>query len=285
MERAVTRFATNAAVFGSGQREEQDGRTVHWGEMWRHEMLDALERDPIVIVPVGSVEQHGPHCPMDVDISHTQALAVDVALAITDFPVIVAPPAWIGLTHYNMGEVGTITVSPETYIAYLSDIVRSIWANGFHRIIMLNGHGGNRDITRVVSTKLAEEDLWALAITYWEMVPDILTAEAETDPGFIGHGGEWETSLQLYLRPALIDRERMVADPERPGFSDEIRRFASFPERRREREHGVHGSPLTARAEKGERLFTAARDMLIEVCREYHALPVRGYREFGSHCP
>jgi creatinine amidohydrolase len=253
--------------------------------MWRHEFLEALKHDPVVIVPVGSVEQHGPHCPMDVDISHTQALAVDTALAIDDFPVIVAPPVWIGLTHYNMGEVGTITASVETYIALLSEICRSIWANGFHRIILVNGHGGNRDIIRVVSTKLAEEDIWMLPITYWEAVWDVMIDHADTDPGFIGHGGEWETSLQFYLRPDMIDRSRMVADPERPGFTDDIRKFTGFPERRREREHGVHGNPMTASAEKGERLFTAARDKLIEVCRQYHAQPVRGYREFGSHCP
>jgi creatinine amidohydrolase len=278
-------MVSDVSVFGRGQRESHDGKTVHWQEMWRHELLAAIEKDPVVIVPVGSVEQHGPHCPMDVDISHTQALAVETARAIDDFPVIVAPPAWLGLTHYNMGEVGTITASVETFIAYLSDICRSIWANGFHRIILLNGHGGNRDIQRVISIKLAEEDIWVLPITHWEMAWDVLHNEADTDFGFIGHGGEWETSLQLYLRPTLIDPEKLVADTERPGFSEEVARFTGFPERRREREHGVHGNPLTASAEKGERLFNAAKDMLIKVCREYHEQPVRGYREFGSHCP
>ena len=277
-------MVSDASVFGAGQRETT-GRSVHWQEMWRHELLAALEDDPVVIVPVGSVEQHGPHCPMDVDISHTQALAVETARAIDDFPVIVAPPVWIGLTHYNMGEVGTITASVETWIALVSEICRSIWANGFKRIILLNGHGGNRDIQRVVSIKLAEEDIWVLPITYWEMAWEVLRNEAVTDHGFIGHGGEWETSLQLYLRPTLIDRERMVADAERPGFSADIQAFTGFPERRREREHGVHGDPTTASAEKGERLFTVARDMLIEVCRQYHAQPIRGYREFGTHCP
>ena len=278
-------MVSDAAVFGAGQRATT-GRTVHWQEMWRHELLEALAHDPVVIVPVGSVEQHGPHCPMDVDISHTQALAVETARAIDDFPVIVAPPVWIGLTHYNLGEVGTITARVETYLALLSDICRSIWANGFRRIVLLNGHGGNRDIIRVVSVKLAEENIWVLPITYWEMVPEVLREAAETDPGFIGHGGEWETSLQLYLRPHLIDRSRMVADAERePRFGDEVLRFTGFPERRREREHGVHGNPLTASADKGERLFQAAKAVLVEVCRQYHAQPVRGYREFGSHCP
>ncbi|HET9016646.1 MAG TPA: creatininase family protein, partial [Thermomicrobiaceae bacterium] len=95
-------MVSDASVFGAGQRAT-GGRTVHWQELWRHELLEALAHDPVVIVPVGSVEQHGPHCPMDVDISHTQALAVETARAINDFPVIVAPPVWIGLTHYNMG--------------------------------------------------------------------------------------------------------------------------------------------------------------------------------------
>ena len=279
-------MVSDVSVFGRGQRAESRHKTVHWQEMWRHELLHALDHDPVVIVPLGSVEQHGPHCPMDVDISHTQALATETALAIDDFPVIVAPPVWIGLTHYNMGEVGTITASVETYIALLSEICRSIWANGFKRIITLNGHGGNRDISRVVSTKLAEEDIWVLPITYWEMVPEVLHDFADTDPGFIGHGGEWETSLQLYLRPTMIDRDKMVPDPERPGFSEEVRRFTGFPERRREREHGVHGSPMTASAEKGERLFTAAKEhadpaFAVNIMQ----LPVREYREFGSHCP
>jgi creatinine amidohydrolase len=275
---------SDVSVFGPGQRSA-GGKTVHWQEMWRHELLAALEDDPVVIVPVGSVEQHGPHCPMDVDISHTQALAVETARSIHDFPVIVAPPIWCGLTHYNMGEVGTITLGVETFIALVSDICRSIWANGFKRIILVNGHGGNRDICRVISIKLAEEDIWVLPITFWEMAMHVLNDEAEDDFGFIGHGGEWETSLQLFLRPTLIDWERAVADPERPGFSAAVRAFTGFPERRKEREHGVHGNPSSASAAKGELLFNTARDMLVRVCREYHEQPVREYREFGSHCP
>ena len=277
-------MVSDVSVFGAGQRAAT-GKTVHWQEMWRHELLAALEDDPVVLVPVGSVEQHGPHCPMDVDISHTQALAVETARAIDAFPVIVAPPIWVGLTHYNMGEVGTITLSVETFIAMVCEICRSIWANGFKRIVLLNGHGGNEAIIQVISIKLAEEDVWVLPITYWNMVRTILIEEADHDKDFIGHGGEWETSLQLYLRPTLIDRSRMVANQRRPGFTDDIRAFTGFPERRREREHGVADNPFPATAEKGERLFTAARDKLIEVCRQYHQLPVRRYREFGSHCP
>lgn len=261
------------------------GKKVLWQEMLRHELLDALEQRPVVIVPIGSVEQHGPHCPQDVDISGPYHLAINAADAIGDFPVIVAPPVLYGFTHYNMGEVGTLTLKLELFIELLCDISRSLWANGFHRIILLNGHGGNEAPTWNASVKLAEEDVWALALTYWHMADDELLAWSDADAGSIGHGGEWETSLQLHLRPNLVDMSLAVKDEWRRHFSPEIQRFAGFPERRREMEHGVMGDPFVASAEKGEKLFNVLVERLVQLCREYHDAEPPRYREFGSHCP
>jgi creatinine amidohydrolase len=259
------------------------GKKVLWQELLRHELLDALRSRPVVIVPVGSVEQHGPHCPQDVDISIPYHLALAAADAIDDFPVIVAPPVTYGFTHYNMGEVGTITLALETFIAVLCDVSRSIWANGFHRIILLNGHGGNEQPTWSAAVKLAEEDVWPLALTYWNMARDELAAWSEADEGSIGHGGEWETSLQLFLRPSLVDMTLAVKDEWRLKFSPEVSRYAMFPERRREMAHGVMGDPFVASPEKGERLFGVLVERLVALCREYHAAEPPRYREFGSH--
>jgi creatinine amidohydrolase len=253
--------------------------------MMRHELLAAIEQRAVVIVPVGSVEQHGPHCPQDVDISVPFHLAVRAAEAIDDIPVIVAPPVVYGFTHYNMGEVGTITLGLELFVNLLCDVSRSIWRNGFKRIVLLNGHGGNQAPTWTASVKLAEEDVWALALTYWNMAADELRAWSEADEGSIGHGGEWETSLQLYLRGHLVDMGRAVKDPWRLKFSPATQRFAQFPERRREMAHGVMGDPFVASAEKGERLFGVLLERLVGLCREYHAEEPPAYFEFGSHCP
>src|SRR5207247_89090 len=84
-----------------------------------------------------------------------------------------------------------------------------------------------------------EEDVWALAITYWTMATDELLAWSEADEGSIGHGGEWETSLQLYLRGELVDMNLAVKDEWRTKFGEDVRRYARFPERRREMAHGV----------------------------------------------
>jgi creatinine amidohydrolase len=261
------------------------GKKVLWQELLRHEHLAALEQRPVVILPVGSVEQHGPHCPQDVDISIPYHLAIRTADAIADFPVIVAPPLMYGFTHYNMGEVGTITLGLELFVNVLCDIARSIWQNGYQRIILLNGHGGNQAPTWTASVKLAEEDVWALALTYWNMAPDELLAMSESDEGSIGHGGEWETSLQLYLRGHLVDMSLAVKDEWRQKFSKPVQRYAQFPERRREMEHGVMGDPHVASAEKGEKLFNVFVDKLSALCREYHDSEAPRYYEFGSHCP
>lgn len=263
----------------------ESGGKILWQEMLRHELLAAMEARAVVIVPVGSVEQHGPHCPLDVDISIPWQLAIRTAAALDDVPVLVAPPVSFGFTHYNMGEIGTITLGLETFIAVLCDVSRSIWANGFRRIVLLNGHGGNEQPAWAAAVKLAEEDVWPLALTYWTMARDELLAWSEADGGSIGHGGEWETSLQLYLRPELVDMDRAVKDPWRTTFTGEVGRFARFPERRREMEHGVMGDPLAATASKGERLFAVLQDRLSALCREYHAVEPPRYREFGSHCP
>jgi creatinine amidohydrolase len=246
----------------------------------RHE-LDAVSKlDPVVIVPTGSVEQHGPHLPFDVDIIDAHAIAAGAADAVEDFPVLVAPPIWTGISHYKQGHPGTITIPLETYVDLVCAVCRSIHGNGFERIVLLNGHGGNRAINQAIAIKLAEEDIFVLPITYWDMVTALLESESETDAGSIGHAGEWETSLQLYLRPILVDRDHMRADEERPDLSPGVRRYTAFAERLRERAGGVHGDPATATAAKGQLLFEASRDELIRAITELHALPVRHYREF-----
>lgn len=264
------------------------GKKVHWQEFWRHELEAAVPKSPVVIVPVGSIEQHGPHCPTDVDISIPFHLAVAVANAIDDFPVLVAPPIWSGFTHYNMGHAGTINLRLETFLALVGDVCRSLKANGFERMILLNGHGGNVAPLRSLSVALAEEDVWALAFPHWELVIDELKqwSDSDRDVG-IGHAGQWETSFQMFLRPALVARERIVRNdwPRADEFSPEFSRFARWPERRREAPLGIMGDPVVASAEKGERVFKLAVERLAKLVREYHIQPVRKYRQFGSHCP
>ena len=264
--------------------KEGDGRKLLWQEMLRHEFVEAARAGAVIIVPTGSIEQHGPHCPMDVDIVGPFEIAVAVAQAVTDFPVIVAPPLSLGFAHYNLGHEGTITLRLETYMAMLADVLRSINENGFPRIVVINGHGGNLAPNRAVAAQVSEDDVFPIVFSYWEAATAEMAEWSEADGGRIGHGGEWETSLQLYLRPQLIDRSLIAADVFPNPYSPELRPFAAYAERRRDTagHTGIMGNALVASAEKGERLFKLLVGKVTQLVREMHAAPVRHYLEFYS---
>ena len=257
-------------------------KKVLWNEMARHEFPALLENKPVVIVPVGSVEQHGPHLPVDNDISVPFHLAVAAAERIGEFPVIVAPPVWLGFTHYNMGFYGTITVRLETFIALLSDVCRSIYANGFERIIVMNGHGGNVAPVTAVANKLAQENIMTLSLPYWDMCKEEMTTWSTKDGRGPGHAGEWETSFQMYLRPHLVAMDKREAGNVRWPFSPATMKYAHVPERRRECPNGTEGDPFAATAEKGEKIFNLCVERLVAIIRDYHEKPLLRYLDFGS---
>ena len=260
--------------------------------MWRLELEEAATEGAVVIVPTGSVEQHGPHSPMDVDVVGPLHVAIQAARRIDDFPVLITPPVWSGFAHYNMGFAGTISLRMETYRNLVSDICRSVSANGFKRIVLLNGHGGNQAPNTAIKHELSQEDIFILTISWWELVREEMAKLSTSDGSDVGHGGEWETSVQLYLRPHLVAADRMIADRDLTNpFSPEVQKFmrgwGAFAERRRDTEKGsgTMGNPLAATPEKGQAIVEAASKELELLLREYHALPVRSYREFGSYSP
>jgi len=247
-----------------------------WAEMRRAEFVDALASNPVVVVPVGSIEQHGPHCPVDVDVSIPTFIADQASTLVRDFPLIVAPTVPFGFTHYNQGFPGTITLQLETFISLVSEVCAGIHRNGFHRIILLNGHGGNHHPIRAIATKLAEQNVYVIAISHWDLMTEEMIAWGDADNG-IGHAGEWETSLQLYLRPHLVDRSVEVAEDWEPSVDPAFASFARFAERRRETPNGVMGDPTVATAEKGQRYVDLASQRLADLASAFHRHPVRDY--------
>jgi creatinine amidohydrolase len=250
---------------------------LYWPQLRRDQFERLHQERAVVVVPVGSIEQHGPHCPVDVDLANALEIALEASRRATDFPLVVGQELPFGFTHYNEGFPGTVTLQLETFIAVVTDIGRGIHGNGFERIIFLNGHGGNHHPLKAISVKLAEHDVYTLAFSHWDLLRDELVAWGDRDTG-IGHAGEWETSLQLFLRPQLVDRARQVAESWEPSVDPRFAGFAVFPERRRETPLGVMGDPTVATAEKGGRYVAAAAERLVELARAFRAQPVRHYR-------
>ena len=232
---------------------------VEWSRMKAYEVNERQAGDAIVIVPIGSFEQHGPHLPVQVDALLAGEVARRAGVKISaDQPVIVTPTVWCGLAEHHMSFGGTITLDFDTFQSVLRCICRSLIRQGFRKILLLNGHGGNITALSVISDTLSREfDLPIATTTYWVPAREAF-AELLKHQTTIGHACEAETSMLLALKPDLVDVDAAnhVEAPE-GGLYDQggvhVWRSTSYwtPS-------GVIGKPSAATAEKGEALLEAA---------------------------
>ena len=120
------------------------------------EQLRAASNDAIAVVPLGATEQHGPHLPTGTDYFTVEWLAREGArLASEQVPVIVAPALPFGSSDHHFVFGGTISLSTETYYRVLRDVVGSLVKDGFSRIFLLNGHGGNHELAQLAARDVA----------------------------------------------------------------------------------------------------------------------------------
>ena len=235
--------------------------TIRWSELTAEQLRQRATAEATVVVPVAAMEQHGPHLPVMVDSLLCSAIAERAAERVAlrsppQRPVIVAPTIWSGLSEHHMPFGGTITLDFATFSAVLRCICRSLQRDGFERILLLNGHGGNEAALRVVVDELTADGALALATaTYWHLAAEPIRAILKRQSG-LRHACEAETSMVLALRPELVDPSRFAearAAEDTDGASGAYR-WRSFPERTAS---GTIGDPTAASAEKGERLLDA----------------------------
>jgi creatinine amidohydrolase len=252
-------------------------KKVLWQQMRRPELEDAMREKAVVIVPVGSTEQHGPHLPVDTDIHQAFEIAVRAAQAVEGFRVVVAPPIWSGFSPHHMGFVGAISLRMQTFANLITDVCASIYAHGFRKIVLLNGHGGNMGVLTSTAMELSRRDISVAVITYWRLIDHALKEVGESPLGGMAHAGEAETSLQLYLRPELVETSFTPAEYRKPianlGVPDmrsPSKVFFGMDDFRRDTMHGVAGDPNFANAEKGQKFLEAAVEQVVTFLREFH---------------
>ena len=253
-------------------------RGILWAEMTREDLKAALGQDPVVIVPVGAIEQHGPHLPVDTDANGVYELAVRAATAQSG--VIVAPPIWWGYSHNHRAWPGLITLSSETLIQVVQDICLSIHQQGFRRIIVLNGHGGNRAPLGVAGNDLAaKHGCRVVLVTIFDLIADTARRIRRSRLGGMGHACELETSLQLHLRPHLVGEipeanyvyERRKSQFLARDMFSGGKAVAVADESAEVGLSGVWGDPKAATAEEGEQLMDVATKLLGELIQEYRS--------------
>lgn len=251
----------------------QNADEVFWNRMTAETLRKKAADQALVILPVASTEQHGPHLGTGVDTflctEVCRRTAVQVAAAR---PVVVAPTVWMGLAEHHVELGGTFTLSLKTWHAVLHDLCHAIQRAGFEKIVIVNGHGGNiaglsaltTDLTRDLGLSIASASYWTLA-SQSGAVAEIL----EDQEGLI-HACEAETSMMMSVHPDLVDESRLE---EAVGptmgmaevLSPAIMRWRSFAELT---PSGVLGDARRSTPEKGERLFDAMSGSLAEALIE-----------------
>ncbi|MWG34999.1 creatininase family protein [Halomarina oriensis] len=260
--------------------EPLGSRPTEWAGKTYSEITDLAGRDgSILVVPVGSVEQHGHHLPVATDTILVDAVAhLGATRVVDDLPVLVTPPVWTGHSPHHRSLGGTLSLGHEDLLGALEGVAETALENGFDALLFCNGHGGNASLVSSVTGTVGVDhpDVEVLGVTYFHLASSFIDDLRESDVGGMAHAGEFETALMLHLRPELVDTDRMEAEELESEYSHGLHdMFDAGPltvyrEFREYSASGAIGAPELATAEQGERLFERLGDELELVLREAH---------------
>jgi creatinine amidohydrolase len=253
-----------------------------WWDYTTREFADLDMSRVVAIIPVGAVEQHGPHLPVRVDAAiNAGIIARAVELAPRDFSALVLPALPIGKSNEHHAFPGTLSLSYETLARVWFEVGESVARAGGRRIIFFNSHGGQPQVMEIVCRELRVKlDVLAVGCS-WFRVTDATGLFDADEVTFGIHGGEVETSMMLHLHPDLVDMAR--ADNFVP-LSVELAKSNSIltPEGavgfgwQTQDLHmsGVCGNAAAADAKRGRQLVDLAAQRLIELTKEVAQYPL-----------
>ena len=231
--------------------------SVMWKFLTAADLRAKAQSGAIVVLPVASMEQHGPHLPVGVDSILSEAVCQAAAERIAgDTPVVVAPTLWCGMAEHHMAFGGTFTFDIPTYRSVLLAFLKSIERHGFSRVLIINGHGGNTAALNAFLPDFARETgLRVFAAGYFDLPRADIAPLLEDQTG-VQHACEVETSLMMVVAPDLVRHDRISKAFGRREPGSEWRtvpaRFRSFKEITAS---GVNGDARRASRAKGEKLF------------------------------
>jgi len=230
--------------------------------------LDTLDRSKaVLILPSGSVEEHGPHLTLASDSAAAEAVTAEAAAKVPG--CLVMPCLWYTPSVDTSNYTGTVSISSNTFTSYVCDILLSLYRHGFRKLVIANVHGGAKTALDVAvrefharmgtASKAYADDFFIHLHNVY--VPAIAYLGEMTEGKDWGHACEIETSLDIYMDS---DRVKLDETPEeyipwREGLEWYI------GDMRAVNENGIHGDATKASVEKGEKAFKALVDGLVEI--------------------
>lgn len=242
---------------------------------WR-ELKSASSK--VFVVPLGSLEQHGPHLPLGTDTWIVSEVATRVEREAPD-EVVLLPTMWLGHSPHHR-HFGCVSLDMRPYMDMIGGLCRSLVASGAQKILLLNGHGGNDVPAKAALREVKDHfpscpELYIAFASYWNLAAAKITELRESPPGGIGHACELETSILLVTVPDSVDKTAIAPD----GLKSDSKwlqhdMFAGQPYFLVNDFHeitasGVFGMPQYASEEKGDRFLRAIVDSVLEFIRDF----------------
>jgi creatinine amidohydrolase len=257
-------------AYGGASAGENPEKPKRFEEVCGFEVQQAASEHPLAILPLGSLEYHGPHNPLGSDTIIISGIAQRVATRSNAllFPTVMFTQCPAQTAHFQ----GTISIRPEVMTTYFAEILRNILHLGFRKVFILNGHDGNIGPGRGAIAQVADEtkDATLLLASWWEFLPGesmkALGMFHQSNGGH-GHGGPLETSAVAAFRPDLIHTEKARDLPEPPDLSGGPPYFlqkstaADWP--------GYSGHVSEASAEKGRKLVQMSEDGIVKLIENW----------------
>ena len=251
------------------------------------EVRRAAEEERVALVPVETLEDHGPHLPIDTDLRITAEICRRAAAAAADETVLL-PAIPHGYSPHHMDFPGPITIEWDTFTRYLLDVGRSLARHGFARMLFVNGHGSNQNLVETAARLVMVEhpETLAAACFYLSSADAAATiAEVrESERGGMGHACELETSIYLALDPDAVDMSAAVDEVGYPASENAYMDWSDGPLKLMPwwssfSRSGVQGRATLGTAEKGERLLEAAVAEIAGYIRDLRGRPLPQRRD------
>ncbi len=247
------------------------------------EIRAAVAAQKVVLLPVGSVEQHGPHLPLDVDNLLPRGVCVRAAESAPS-ELLILPTVSYGYNEHALDFPGTVHVSHETFIRYMLDVVLSVAHAGFERILIVDGHGSNEHLCEFVARRaMLQSDALVASLMWTGLAAEAFERIRESGTGGAAHACELETSAYLHLEPSRVQMDKAV-DHLGGAAGDEGSAYLSVDLTRgwgparlvnwtsSATPNGVSGCPTLATEEKGRVVIEAAAANLLDLSRELRSL-------------
>jgi len=217
-----------------------------------------------VILPLGSLESHGGHLPFGTDAITAHMVALDIAAQVPETAVLPAIP--YGVSEHYKDFPFCVSLSFDTEIALLRDILESIYREGIRKVFIMNGHDGNISSIEVASRtiKVAHPDFKIVSLdAWWNMVGKLVPEGFFEIWNGLGHGGEGETSICLELFPELCDMSKAKGiTPKLPPYVDVKWLFNELTNT------ATSGDPTKGTREKGAKIRKILVDTMVEILKQ-----------------